>query len=63
MGYRILDEEARSLLFEVTAIPGITIIPSPLMLTQTSWATKAGDVMKPCSAAQLICPPSCRFIS
>ena len=40
MGYRILDEEARSLLFEVTAIPGITIIPSPLMLTQASWANQ-----------------------
>jgi hypothetical protein len=42
VGYRILDEEARSLLFEVTAIPGITIIPSPLMLTQASWANQGG---------------------
>lgn len=59
----ILDEEARSLLFEVTAIPGITIIPSPLMLVQASWATKAGDVMK--LAVPRSCPVRrlCRFIS
>ena len=34
------DEETRTLLFEVTAIPGITIIPSPVMLV---WVSRANQ--------------------